>query len=93
MCEKGTVPQIKVQHSKKFFTLLRFTALRSGDPILCLVIVAGVQMTFNIETSIDPFVPIIGEDIDPDCFKKNFGVRNFFPGWLHIPLDEGVFPA
>lgn len=79
MCEKGTVPQIKVRHREKFFTLLFFTAL-SGEPVLCLVIVAGIQMKFNIEIGIDPFAPIIGNDADSNYFEKNFGVGNSFPG-------------
>ena len=54
-CERGTVPQNKVQHTDKHFTLLGFTAL-TGDPVLCLIIIAGVQESLSVESGIDPFV-------------------------------------
>ena len=43
-CERGTVPQYKVQHRDNHFTLLGFTAL-SGDPILCVIIISGADNT------------------------------------------------
>ena len=42
VCERVTVPQNKVEHRKSHFTLLGFTSL-SGDPVLCVVIMAGVR--------------------------------------------------
>ena len=42
VCEIGTVPQNKVSHNDCHFTVLDFTAL-DGSPVLCMVIIAGVQ--------------------------------------------------
>ena len=79
-CEKGTCPQNKVQHTDKHFTLLGFTAL-NGEPVLCLVILAGVRETLNVESGIDPFVTkTFGEATDTDYFDKNFGPGKLFPG-------------
>ena len=52
-CEKGTHSQNKVQHTDKHFTLLGFIAL-TGEPVLCLVILAGVQEILSVESGIDP---------------------------------------
>ena len=79
MCEKGTVPQIKVQHREKFFTLLGFTAL-SSEPVLCLVSIAGIQMKINVETGIAPFAAITGKETDADYFDKIFGPGKLFSG-------------
>ena len=50
--ERGTVPQNKVQHRDSHFTLLGFTAL-SGDPVLCVIVMAGKKENFGIETAIN----------------------------------------
>ena len=78
VCQKGTVPQIKVQHSEKHFTLMGFTAL-NGDPVLCLIIVSGVRENLNIETGIDNTKDAIGDASDKDFFEK-FGAGKLFPG-------------
>ena len=79
-CKKGTVPQNKVKHTDKHFTLLGFTTL-SGEPVLCLVITAGGQELLAIENGIKPFVTQTYRDAsDNDYFKKNFGPGKLFPG-------------
>jgi len=79
-CEKGSVPQNKVQHTDKHFTLLGFTAL-SGEPVLCLVIIAGVQESLAVESGIDPFVTEThGDASDKDYFDRNFDPGKLFPG-------------
>jgi len=79
-CEKGTVPQNKVQHTDKHFTLLGFTAL-TGEPVLCVIIIAGIQEKLNVESGIDPFVTeTFGDASDKDYFDRNFGPGKLFPG-------------
>ena len=46
--KKGTIPQNKVQNTDKHFTLLGFTAL-TGEPVHCVIIIAGSQQKLNIE--------------------------------------------
>ena len=79
VCAKGSIPQIKVQHSERHFTLLGFTAL-SGEPVLCLVIISGVREHFNVETGIDPTKPVTGDVNDHDFIERNFGKGKLFPG-------------
>ena len=79
-CEKGTHAQNKVQHTDKHFTLLGFTAL-TGEPVLCLVILAGVQEVLSVESGIDPFVTqTYGDASDDDYFDRNYGTGKLFPG-------------
>ena len=68
VCRKGSVPQVKVQHSERHFTLLGFTAL-NGEPVLCLIIVSGVREHLNIETGIDYTKETIGDATDKISLK------------------------
>ena len=79
VCAKGTIPQVKVQHSERHFTLLGFTAL-SGEPVLCLIVISGVRQHLNIETGIDPSKPVTGNVRDKEFIDKNFGPGKLFPG-------------
>ena len=79
VCACGTIPQVKVQHSERHFTLLGSTAL-SGDPVLCLIIISGVREHLNIETGIDPTKPILGDVNDENFIDQNFGPGKLFPG-------------
>ena len=79
ICEKGCVPQVKVQHSERHFTLLGFTAL-DGSPVLCLIIISGVREHLNLETGIDVTKPIEGDITDKDFIDANFGKGKLFPG-------------
>jgi len=79
MCEKHCTPQEQVQHKEKHFTLLGFTAL-SGEPVLCLIIIAGVREKLSVETGIDPIAITTGDVTDEDFFDKNFGPGKLYPG-------------
>ena len=60
------------------FTLLGYTAL-TGNPLLCLKIIKGVQEKFNTESGIDPFdTQTFGDASDHDYFDKNFGYAKLF---------------
>ena len=79
-CEKGTHAQNKVQHTDKHFTLLGFTAL-NGEPVLYLVVIAGVREQLIIETGIGPLVEeIFGRPEDEDYFDRNFGAWKIVSG-------------
>ena len=78
-CENGMVPQIKASHSnERHFTTLGFTNLR-GEPVLCLVIIAGMREMYEIETGIDVEADAIGDPTDPDYFEKNRGKGRIYP--------------
>ena len=79
MCERGAIPQVKVQHKEKHFTLLGFTSL-SGRPVLCLVIIQGVVEQLNVETGIDISAEPHGTPDDTDFFDNNFGPGKLYPG-------------
>ena len=79
MCEKHCTPQEQVQHKEKHFTLLGFTAL-TGEPVLCLIIIAGVREELSVETGIDPTAKIVGNLTNDDFFDKNFGPGKLYPG-------------
>ena len=78
VCERGSVPQNKVQHRDSHFTLLGFTAL-NGEPVLCVIVMAGKKEKFGIETGIDPCAEVIGNVDDEDFFEKNYGLGKLFP--------------
>ena len=48
MCEKHCTTQDQLQHKEKNFTLLGFTSL-SGDPVLCLIIIARVKEDYLLK--------------------------------------------
>ena len=84
MCEKHCISQEQVQHKEKHFTLLGFTAL-SGEPILCLTIIAGVREELSVETGIDQIVITTG-DVTNNDFLTRISV------WVnYIPMDPFVY--
>ena len=78
ICEINSIPRQQASHSDKHFTLLGFTAL-TGEPVLCLVIIAGVKEMFEVETGIDIDAAPIGDPSDDDYFNKNRGKDKLFP--------------
>ena len=84
MCEKHCTPQEQVQHKEKHFTLLGFTAL-SGEPVLCLIIIAGVREELSVETGIDPIAITTG-DVTINDFLTRILVRANY-----IPMDPFVY--
>ena len=79
VCDKGYVPQIKVQHTERHFTFLGFTAL-SSEPVLCLIIISGMREHLNIETRIDPTKSVTGDVNDPEFIDKIFARESYFLG-------------
>ena len=78
ICEVGSVPQLKVSTKDRHFTLLGFTNLK-GEPVMCLLILAGVEQKFEVETGIDLTAPMYGDVKDTDFFEKNCGKGKMFP--------------
>ena len=60
----------KASHNDRHFTCLRFTTL-SGEAVLCVVTIAGINQAYEVEVGIDSEAPIIGETTDVDYFEKN----------------------
>ena len=77
-CGRGCVPQNQSSSNDKHFTMLGFTAL-NGQPVMCLVIIAGVQEKWEVETGIDIDADQVGDCIDPDFFINNRGEGKMFP--------------
>jgi len=77
-CGRGCVPQNQSSSNDKHFTMLGFTAL-SGQPVMCLLIIAGVQEKWEVETGIDTDAVQIGDPGDPDFFVNNRGKGKMFP--------------
>ena len=77
-CGRGCVPQNQSSSNDKHFTMLGFTAL-SGQPVMCLVIIAGVQEKWEVETGIDTDAVPVGDPGDPNFFVNNRGKGKMFP--------------
>mmetsp|Transcript_25328 Transcript_25328/g.29834 ORF Transcript_25328/g.29834 Transcript_25328/m.29834 type:complete len:143 (+) Transcript_25328:1172-1600(+) len=52
----------------------------TGDPLMCVVIMAGERPKAEVETGIDMFAETIGSIDDDDYFLKNSGKGKKFPG-------------
>ena len=89
MCEKGTIPQIKISEGDKHFTLLGLTLL-SGEALMCVVIFSGKRRNTMVETGIDMFAEEFGQVSDRDYILKNSGKNKRFPGgptYFHHEID------
>jgi len=78
--KRELLPETKcnIQINISFF--LGFTAL-TGKPVLCLIMIAGIQQNLNVESEIDPFVTeTLRDATDKDYFDRNFGTGKLFPG-------------
>ena len=62
-------PQKKINTKDKHFTLLGLTAL-NGDPVMCVIIFAGMQEQAVVETGMDVFADQEGEVSDEDFLLK-----------------------
>ena len=78
VCEIDSIPKEQASHTDKHFTLLGFTAL-SGEPVLCLIIIAGIKQMYEIETGIDIDATPIGDPNNSDYFVNNRGKGKLFP--------------
>ena len=67
-----------VSHNDHHFTVLGFTAL-DGSPVLCMVIIAGVQQKYEVETGLDIEAEMVGHPSDKDFFQKNRGKSKMYP--------------
>ena len=45
----------------------------TGQPVMCWVIIAGIQEEWEVKTGIDIEVVTIGDENDADFFMKNRG--------------------
>ena len=78
LCELGTIPQRKISTKNKHYTVLGLTLL-NGQPLMCVVIMAGERPKAQVESGIDFFADAIGSVNDDDYFEKNTGEGKKFP--------------
>ena len=91
-CELGAIPQNKSSYNDRHFTCLGFTAL-TGEPVLCVVIVAGITETFEVEVGIDIEAPMIGDPSDTDFFQNNRGKGKMFPTGPECHFNGKTIPT
>ena len=77
--ERGSIAQRKISTKNKLYTLLGLTLL-SGDPRMCVLIMAGDRLRTEVETGIDMFAKTIGNINEDDYFLKNSKKGKRFPG-------------
>ena len=91
-CEFGSIPQNRASHNDRHFTCLGFTSL-SDEPVLCVVIIAGINQAYEVEVGIDPDAKIIGDPTDDDYFEKNRGVNKLFPSGPECSFSGKKIPT
>jgi len=79
LTKPGQVAQRKISTKDKHYTLLGLTLL-TGDPLICVVIMAGDNPKPKVETGIDFFVEQIGASTDRDYIINNTDKGRKFPG-------------
>lgn len=80
VCGSKCVPQKKASKKNKHFTVMGITAL-TGEPLMCVVIIEGVQRQVEIELGLDLEADCdIGSYDDVDFVKNNTGPGKRFPG-------------
>jgi hypothetical protein len=75
---RGTVPKESAATNSTHFTLLGFTAA-TGEPVMCVVIIAAKTLRPEVITGLDIFAPKEGDEEDPDFAEKNSGRGKMYP--------------
>ena len=65
VCQIETVPENKISHNDCHFIALEFTAF-GGSPVLCVIIIAGMKQTYEVETGLDMNTKIVVDPTDSD---------------------------
>ncbi len=92
VCEIDSIPKEQASHTDKHFTLLGFTAL-NGEPVLCLIIIAGIKELYEVETEIDKDANAIGDPANSNYFIKNRGKGKLFPMRPECTFNGKVIPC
>ena len=79
LTEPGQVAQRTISTKNKHYTLLGLTLL-TGQPLMCVLIMAGDTPKTEVETGIDIFAQQIGVPTDRDYVLNNTGEGRRFPG-------------
>ena len=79
LTEPGQVSQRNISTKYKHYTLLGLTLL-IGEPLMCVLIMAGDNPKPEVETGIDFFAEQIGASTDRDYIINNIGKGRRFPG-------------
>ena len=91
-CEIGGIPQNKSSYNDKHFTCLGFTALM-GEPVMCVVIIAGMIEAYEVEVGIDVTAEVIGNPLDKDYFEVNRGKGKMFPTGPKCKFNGKIIPT
>ena len=79
LCAKDAIPQKKTSTRDKHFTLLPLMLL-TGEPLMCILIIAGKKPDALVEMGINHTAEMNGEEGDEDFFEKNSGPAKLYPG-------------
>ena len=79
LCGKDDVPQKKVSTKDRHFTVLPLCLL-SGEPLICIVIIAGKRPSALLEMGLDGESQLIGDVNDNNFWQNNSGPGKLFPG-------------
>ena len=80
LTSNGSVPYEKSSSTEKRFTMIGLTAL-DGMPVLCVLIIQGVNRDLSVETGIDITIDPVGKSEEGDTyFFNNSGTGKYFPG-------------
>jgi len=74
-----TIPTTGTADNDNHFTTMCFTA-GNGKPVMCVVIMTGVQQKTEHEIGIDILADMVGTIDDPDYYDNNIGPGKRFPG-------------
>ena len=91
-CEVGGIPQNKSSYNDRHFTCLGFTAL-TGEPVMCVVIVAGINEAYEVEVGIDSTAEVVGDPSDKDFFNNNRGKGKMFPTGPECRFNGKIIPT
>ena len=91
-CEVGGIPQNKSSYNDRHFTCLGFTAL-TGEPVMCVVIVAGINEAYEVEVGIDSTAEVVGDPSDKDFFNNNRGKSKMFPTGPECRFNGKIIPT
>ena len=70
LCKKGTVVRQKVIVKDKYYTVICLTNL-NREPIICIIIIAGLKSSLIVETDVDIRIDLVGTHCDINFMRDN----------------------
>ena len=75
----GKVPQKKASSKNRRFSMIGLTAL-TGEPVMCILIIAGKKPNATIEAGVDIRINPVGNPKSRNFLHQNSGPGKYFPG-------------